>query len=643
VVLLLQLALQGSSTATAITLSKFICIQFNTSNIYQGFIFGSLIPCCSPLVSSITQSNSRKSFQTFVAMVHLGYELFGFESLGAYGRNLLKTPKNLATRVFLPHSAEEQMSLKQESKGELKRVLGVWDLICLGVGMMLGAGVFVTTGYVAATMAGPAVILSYAVAGISALLSSLCYAEFAVRMPLVGGAYTYVNAVFGEYLAWITVANLILEYILANAASIRGFAPYFAMLINKDVGIFITPFAGYKLDWWAFAWCLFLTFLLTLGTKESSRFNIVMTVLHVLLVVFIIIAGFVKSSPSNAQPFFPFEIKGVFNGAALVFYSYIGFDSVACSAEEVRKPSRDLPLGILGALGTVTVCYMLMSATLVMMVPIADLDQGAPFAAAFAYNNLQWARYIVALGALMGIITTTLVGMYATARIIAASARQHMLPPFLARVHPRLGTPYISQILSGIAAAIIALFTDFSDLVDMVSISTLFAFWMVALALIWHRYFRAGATTRKETTILSVLMAVLVGAAIAFTVVYQLLPNDFIGMVVCAAVGIAATICMQVFLKQYNLPGGYGVPLFPYVPALSVGVNAFLLGQLKQAAYERFGIWTAVVTLVYVIYSMPASAYREKKMNSLPDVKVTDGLPPFDSGNMLDAGVVAKA
>eukprot|EP00878_Enallax_costatus_P001204 GHUV01001346.1.p1 GENE.GHUV01001346.1~~GHUV01001346.1.p1 ORF type:complete len:380 (+),score=37.80 GHUV01001346.1:378-1517(+) len=309
------------------------------------------------------------------------------------------------------------------------------------------------------------------------------------------------------------------------------------MLINQDVSRFITPFHEFKLDWWAFAWILFLTFLLTLGTKESSTFNMVATVLHVLLVVFIIIAGLVKSNPANAQPFFPFEVKGVFNGAALVFYSYIGFDSVACSAEEVRQPSRDLPLGILGALGTVTICYMLMSAALVMMVPVAGLDQGAPFAAAFAANNMQWAHYIVALGALMGIVTTTLVGMYATARIIAASARQHMLPPFLARVHPKLGTPYISQILSGLAAAIIALFTDFADLVDMVSISTLFAFWMVALALLWHRYYKPGATPKKQTVILSVLMAVLVGCSLTFTIVYQLVPGDFIGMVVCADYG----------------------------------------------------------------------------------------------------------
>uniref|UniRef100_A0A383V9I1 Cationic amino acid transporter C-terminal domain-containing protein n=1 Tax=Tetradesmus obliquus TaxID=3088 RepID=A0A383V9I1_TETOB len=518
------------------------------------------------------------------------------------------------------------MEWRAEGKHDMKRVLSVLDLVCLGIGMMLGAGVFVTTGFVASTMAGPAVILSYAVAGISALLSSLCYSEFAVRMPLVGGAYTYVNAVFGEYLAWVTVANLILEYILANAAAIRGFAPYFAMLVNQPADKFITPWQGYNLDWWAFGLSLAITILLTLGTKESSRFNIIVTLAHVVLVVFIIIAGLVKSKPSNAQPFFPFEIRGVFNGAALVFFSYIGFDSVACSAEEVRNPKRDLPLGILGALGVVTICYMLMSAVLVMMVPLAALDKGASFAAAFSYVNMDWARYIVALGALMGIITTTLVGMYATSRIVAAVGRQHILPPFLARVHPRWATPYVATISQGIASAVIALFTDFADLAEMVSISTLFAFWMVALALIWHRYCQPGtgaAPPMKHRAMVGAHMGIIVAASLAFTIVYQVHQQAWIGLVVCAAVAIAATISLHLTCKQYNVPTLYGVPLFPYVPALSVAVNAFLLGQLQKPAYERFGIWTGFITLFYIFYSMPATSYREDR-SALPGKAVVD-------------------
>lgn len=580
------------------------------------------------------------------------YEMTGFESLGAYAAAMKRCPATLRHRFFHRQSAQAQMDMKAESKSEMHRCLGAMDLTCMGVGMMLGAGVFVTTGFVASTLAGPAVVISYAVAGLSALLSSLCYAELATQMPLVGGAYTYVSAIFGEFAAWIVVANLILEYILANAAAIRGFAPYFAVLVNRPVSMFITPFNGYNLDWWAFAWILFLTALLTLGTKESSRFNLVLTLLHVLLVVFIIIAGFTKASASNAQPFFPFEVRGIFNGAALVFFSYIGFDAVACTAEEVKNPRRDLPLGILGALGIVTVCYMLMSAALVLMVPISALDLAAPFAAAFRTVNMDWARYIVALGALMGIVTTTLVGMYATSRIIAAVARQHMLPPFLALVHPRLGTPHVSTILSGLAAAVIALFTDFADLADMVSISTLFAFWACALALIWNRGYKQGETPRRDSYKLGALMALLVTACIAFTIVYQLSTQDgypdliWVGMPVCAVVGVAATFGIQFACKEWNPPSklnAYSSPLFPWVPALSVALNAFLLGQLNVKAYERFGVWTAFVTLFYILYSSPAAAHRDARSSSLPLTKAAMALGSSKDVSDVAAGAKGTA
>eukprot|EP00878_Enallax_costatus_P045976 GHUV01055531.1.p1 GENE.GHUV01055531.1~~GHUV01055531.1.p1 ORF type:complete len:199 (-),score=19.19 GHUV01055531.1:545-1099(-) len=183
----------------------------------------------------------------------------------------------------------------------MKRVLGAFDLICIGVGLMLGAGVFVTTGAVAASDAGPAVILSYLVAGFSALLSSLCYAEFSANMPLAGGAYSYISAVFGEYLAWITVANLILEYILANAAVIRGFSPYFAMLINKQPENLVMAHQSYILDWFAFGWVILLTIMLVLGTKESAMFNLVVTIIHVILVVFIIIVSSASHRVNNIQ------------------------------------------------------------------------------------------------------------------------------------------------------------------------------------------------------------------------------------------------------------------------------------------------------------------------------------------------------
>jgi len=485
----------------------------------------------------------------------------------------------------------------------------------------------VTTGQVAVDHTGPAIILSYAVAGLSALLSSLCYAEFAVSLPLSGGAYSYVSAVFGEYLAWITVTNLIFEYVLANAAVIRGFAPYFGSLCNQGPDFFLYEWKGNIIDWWAFGWCLVLTVLLILGTKESATFNTVITIVHVILVVFIIIAGLTKSNKDNAQPFFPFEVKGIFNGASIVFFSYIGFDAVATSAEEVRNPSRDMPIGILGALCIVTACYMLMSTALVTMVPLSMIDTGAPFSEAFAAVGMPWAKYIVALGALMGIVTGTLVGMFAVSRIIAAVSRTHLLPPFLAKVHKRFGTPFIATALQGIATAIIALFTDFAELINMVSISTLFAFWIVALGLIWFRGYESGVTTRPRALLLATHMFVIVAASIVFTVCYALVPS-WISLVVTAAVAVAATISMAIVCRgQFRRPISYGVPLFPWVPAFSVMLNTFLLGQLDKLAYERFGIWTAAVTAVYVLYGIHGASVLDDKETKLPKEAVVDMAP----------------
>lgn len=377
-----------------------------------------------------------------------------------------------------------------------------------------------------------------------------------------------------------------------------------------------------------------------------------MTIVHVVLVVFIIIAGFVKANPANLQPFAPMGARGIFNGAAIVFFSYIGFDAVATSAEEVRNPRRDLPLGILGALSVVTLCYILMSLVLVMMVPLEALSTAGSFAAAFSYVGLPWALYIVALGALLGIVTGTLVGMFAVSRIIAAVARQHLLPPVLASVHGRFGTPWVATLCAGLATALIALFTDFADLLNMVSISTLFAFWIVALALMWHRCFEPSRHSPVRVALLSVQLFVMVAACIVFTICYQLLPNDYIGMVVCAAVFVVATCALASTFGRGSVPHSYAVPLFPFVPALSVALNTFLLGQLDKMAYERFGIWTAAITGIYLVYGALAAQRRSNRMPVLPGHGKTadasafsreDGTPAAKRGGATAAPAPAGA
>eukprot|EP00775_Hariotina_reticulata_P001934 gene1934-2264_t len=556
-------------------------------------------------------------------MGKLAEDLSGFATFGTYLKSLTKTVQYVAHRPWMRRSYGAQ-SADKAKEIEMKRCMNLIDLICVG----------------------PGVILSYLVAGISALLSSICYAEFSANMPLAGGAYSYIVAVFGEFAAYITVANLIFEYILANAAIIRGLSPYVAMLFNVDKAIFYTAYQQYQLDWLAFGICIALTILLTIGTRETAWFNLGMNIMHIVLVLFIIIAGFVGSKTANAQPFLPYGIRGVFDGAAIVFFSYIGFDAVANSAEEVRNPSKVLPLGILGALAIVTSCYLLMSAVLVLMVPYDQLDSGAPFAAAFSTVGMNWGRYIVALGALMGIITSTMVGMYATARIICSVARQHMLPPFFARIHPKFKTPAIATVCQGIACAMIGLFTDFAELVDMVSISTLFAFWVVALALIWNRHYVRGVTPTRTTATVATAMLTMIASSIAFVACYKIFPDGSVSfiasLVATAAVFLIAVAILRFCCKQYCTPGGYGVLLFPLTPAVSMFINTFLLGQLNHLAFIRFAIWTGAITVVYLFYSMHASAAKEDKDRSLPvdtDTKDAKGVVADDVKDAAGPGI----
>ncbi|GBF96644.1 cationic amino acid transporter [Raphidocelis subcapitata] len=589
-------------------------------------------------------------------MVRTGsYGLVGFESLKDYGKSLLAMPTILSRRAFSPLMPADAVV---ESGAAMKQVLGAFDLICLGIGMMLGAGVFVTTGYVAANIAGPAVIISYIVAGISAMLSSFCYAEFAVDIPCAGGAYTYIAAALGEFLAWLTVSNLIFEYILANAAAVRGFSPYFASLTNKPEAFYIhnwnSPSGPLQLDWWAFGWCLLLSVLLVFGTKESAWFNGIVTVVHVVLVVFIIIAGLIKANPANARPFLPFGMRGAFNGASIVFFSYIGFDAVATAAEETRDARKDLPAGILGSVSIVTVLYTLMAATLVLMVPDNTLLKlaNASFAEAFRYVGWQWATYIVAVGALMGIVTTTLVGMYGASRIITGVARDHLIPPVLARVNARFQTPWIAIAIQGTATAVLALLSPFSELADMVSISTLFAFWVVALGLVWRRscsHGEGGANGAKlgeaapvgprQRWTTAALLALLNAGAIIFTLGWKVPQPGSVAEHAMLGVGggvfLLSTLALHILVKPTYTPPRYTAPLYPWLPALSMAFNIFLLGQLSDKAYERFGIWTAVCIAGYFLYSGAASYNKAQRDAS--------ALPLRTRATALDDGGDAKA
>ncbi|CAI5531280.1 unnamed protein product [Closterium sp. Naga37s-1] len=370
----------------------------------------------------------------------------------------------------------------------LKRSLGWADTISLGVASIIGAGVFVITGVAARDHAGPSVILSYLLSATSALLSALCYTEFAVHLPVAGGAFSYLMVTLGELPAFITVANLLMEYILSNAAAARGLSAYFAGFLGQDPEIFRLPVPawGITLDFVALGLILSLSVLVAYGTQESSYFNFLASGLSMLAIAIIIVAGFTAGSLENVTASFaPFGLQGMLDAAALVYFCFIGFDAVTTLAEEVANPAFDLPIGIVGSVAVVALVYGFMALSLCLLVPYTQIDADAPFSSALRQlAGWDWAAGAVAAGALLAIVTAVLVGLMGQARIVLVVARAELLPKQFASVSPVTRTPLFATAVLGV----IALLVDLETLASMVSIGTLLIFLMVALALLLHRY-----------------------------------------------------------------------------------------------------------------------------------------------------------
>jgi len=416
--------------------------------------------------------------------------------------------------------------LLEEMEGEhrLRRVLGPVQLTALGVGCIIGTGIFVLTGVAAHDKAGPALILSFVVAGLACIFSALCYAEFAAMAPVAGSAYTYAYATLGELFAWIIGWDLVLEYTVASATVAHGWSHYFQNFIgifglHIPQAISISPFdfspelgrlvsTGAVLDVPAIVIACIITCILVVGIKESASFNTAMVAVKVAVVFFVIIVGAFYVHPSNWMPFAPFgytgisffghtlvgqtghggEPLGMMAGAAMIFFAYIGFDSVSTHSEEAKNPQRDVPIGIIISLLLCTVLYIAVSAILTGMVPYDKIDIHAPVADAFRQAGLPWAQFIIALGAIAGITSVLLVLMLSQPRVFLAMARDGLVPPSIfGAVHPKFRTPYKSTILTGIVVGILAAFVPLRVLAELVNIGTLFAFVIVCAAVLIMR------------------------------------------------------------------------------------------------------------------------------------------------------------
>ncbi|KAH0775830.1 hypothetical protein KY290_007241 [Solanum tuberosum] len=552
-----------------------------------------------------------------------------FSNVKSYLRALSDTPHRLARRACsVSTSFEETSRVRARSGGDMKRSLRWYDLVGFGVGGMVGAGVFVTSGRASRMCAGPAVVLSYAIAGFCALLSAFCYTEFAVDMPVAGGAFSYIRITFGEFLAFLTGANLIIDYVLSNAAVARSFTGYLctALGISTESRLRITvnglPKGFNEIDIVAVLVVLALTVIICYSTRESSMLNMVLTVLHLVFIVFVIVIGFTRGDTKNfreagdenhASGFFPFGASGVFNGAAMVYLSYIGYDAVSTMAEEVRNPVKDIPAGVSGSVILVTVLYCLMAASMSMLLPYDMIDTDAPFSGAFmGSDGWRWVSNVIGVGASFGILTSLLVAMLGQARYMCVIGRSSVVPAWFARVHPKTSTPVNASVFLGICTAAIALFTDLQILLNLVSIGTLFVFYMVANAVIYKRYVSIGVTNPWPT--LSFLFCFSL-TSILFTLLWQFAPPGkpkALMLGACTAIAIAVLQLFHYMVPQAQKPEFWGVPLMPWIPSMSIFLNIFLLGSLDRPSYVRFGFFSALAVLVYVLYSVHASFDAEE-------------------------------
>jgi len=366
----------------------------------------------------------------------------------------------------------------------------VWSLTALGVGGIIGTGIFVLTGKAAATSAGPGIVVSFVIAGTVAALAALCYAELASCVPVSGSAYTYTYATLGEFLAWIVGWGLILEYSLGAATVAIGWSGYFCDFLSATFGLVIpkalttNPFDGGIANLPAALIILAITALLVRGIRESDAVNKTIVAIKLAVVVFFIAVGAGHIRPQNWHPFAPFGLSGIVNGAGLVFFAYIGFDAVSTSAEEARNPARDLPRGILASLVICTVLYIIVSAVLTGIVPYTQLDVPSPVSASLISLGLGWAGAIVAFGAIAGLTTVLLVGLYGQSRIFYAMSRDGLLPAIFSTVHPALRTPYVSSILIGIVCAAVAAVGRLDVVANLVNIGTLAAFALVSIGIV---------------------------------------------------------------------------------------------------------------------------------------------------------------
>ncbi len=462
-------------------------------------------------------------------------------------------------RLFRTKPIELILADADHPTHRLKKTLTAWDLTCLGIGAIIGTGIFVLIGTAIVgdahrPGAGPGIVLSFILSGLTCALAALCYAEMSAMIPVAGSAYTFSYATLGELLAWLTGWNLVLEYGVACVAVAIGWSGYFNNLLKL---------AGIELPYWAThppggadggianipaaIIVLLVTIILVVGIKESARATGIIVIVKLAIILFFIGIGSTSVNPDNWTPFMPQGFSGVAAAAAIVFFAYIGFDAVSTAAEEAKNPKRDVPIGIIVSLGLCTILYISVAAVLTGLIPYNQIDVHAPVAEALRLVGFKWGAAIVAIGAVVGITSVLVVMMLGQIRVFFAMSRDRLLGEWLAAVHPRFGTPHRATILTGVAVATLAALIPIGEAADMTNIGTFFAFTLVCIGVIVLRY------------------------------------------------------------TKPNHPRPFRLPLMPIVPILGTVACLGLMWQLPELTWIRFGVWTVIGILIYLSYGLKQS------------------------------------
>lgn len=529
-----------------------------------------------------------------------------------------------ARRVKPLHSSSN-CSARTNSGDGLVRRLTILDLILIGIGASIGAGIFVVTG-TAARDAGPGVTISFILAGASCVLNALCYAELSSRFPaVVGGAYLYTYAAFNELTAFLVFSQLMLDYHIGAASIARSLAGYIVAVLElftifKDnipswIGNGEQLAGVLSINILAPILLLLLTLILCRGVGESSVLNAIMTSLKIIIVIIVIFAGAFNVDVSNWSPFLPNGFKPVLSAATVVFFAYVGFDAVANSAEESKKPKRDLPIGILGSLCVCIALYIAICLVITGMVPYHLIDEDAPLAEAFTSKGLKYISVLISVGAVAGLTTTLLVGLYVQSRLYLGLGRDGLLPSIFAKVHPTRHTPIHSQVWVGTVAGILAGLFNVHVLSHILSVGSLTGYSVVAACVVVLRWKDKKAnqlsciSTWQEGVI---CLTIVPCCGFATGLLFRFgVPLYFLVIPVAAAI-LASTVlyCRQ----AYALPSdsGFSCPWVPFIPCICIFFNIFLFAQLHYEAWGRFVVLSIITTIIYACYGQyhahPSSA-----------------------------------